>query len=306
MAAPPLLATARHSIVDPRAGSGALAAWARGPGRNYYTQYINVGSADIGVPVLAGSDVNAAYVRKAADTLHHMLFNAQRHNTTVAALARNGVRLVIAGRGDEDKWLKHPEISREFITGLGGGAPWFPSTGVHVSDGMDVLVEEMFHTIQYVAFAPQDVCMYHKAYGDAVSAGLYTSDNSGDEVDGEPVPTVQADEYLAMALKRWLGSTQTPKEYIVPGNSLTEGGPTGRELLQKKDPQAFCLIASKWKADDPWSPDLTMKPWRTNPNRGINAARVASYCRPVMARLAEGCPGPEVTWPTQKRASERL
>lgn len=58
--------------------------------------------------------------------------------------------------------------------------------------------------------------MYHKAYQHAMQLHLYTTDGSASEVDGEPVPTVQADEYLAMALHRWFGSRDGKNEYKVP------------------------------------------------------------------------------------------
>lgn len=58
--------------------------------------------------------------------------------------------------------------------------------------------------------------MYHKAYQHAMQLHLYTTDGSASEVDGEPVPTVQADEYLAMALHRWFGSSDGKNEYKVP------------------------------------------------------------------------------------------
>lgn len=55
--------------------------------------------------------------------------------------------------------------------------------------------------------------MYHKAYQQAMEQQLYTTDDSGSEVDGEPVPTLQADEYLAMAMHRWFGSGDGSEEY---------------------------------------------------------------------------------------------
>lgn len=55
--------------------------------------------------------------------------------------------------------------------------------------------------------------MYHKAYQHAMLERLYTNDGSADEIDGEPVPTLQADEYLAMAMHRWFGSQDGANEY---------------------------------------------------------------------------------------------
>ena len=57
-------------------------------------------------------------------------------------------------QGDEDEndendpWLKHPECSKHFTTGLGGGSPLFPSTGVYQDESQVTLVEELLHTIQ--------------------------------------------------------------------------------------------------------------------------------------------------------------
>ena len=67
------------------------------------------------------------------------------------------------------------------------------------------------------------VCMYHKAYQHAMLKQLYTTDGSAEEVDGEPVPTVQADEYLAMAMHRWFGSGDGEEEYKAMSWKTCEG-----------------------------------------------------------------------------------
>merc|ERR1711971_792905 len=136
-----------------------------------------------------------------------------------------------------------------------------------------MLAEEIFHTIQYCSWRPKQICMYHKAYKAAMERGLYTTDASGPEVDGEPVPTIQADEYMAMALQRWFGSTlEQNKEYFIPGNT---GHQTGREILQKKDPKAFCLLSTLFRADDSWNPDPEELPWRDHPNKVLSVEDVA-------------------------------
>merc|ERR1719362_787066 len=201
-------------------------------------------------------------------------------------LANAGVRILIAG-DDKDSWQRHPEVDRDFESGLGGGAPWFPSTGIQASEPNDVLVEELLHTMQYVVMKPQYVCMYKKAYAHAVKAKMYTTDGSGAEVDGEPVPTVQADEYLAMASQRWFGSSTGLGEYRVLGNDPEA---TGREHLRKADVQAFCLLSRLFRSDDTWNPHSDREPWKTHPNRGMDTVQVAEDCKATLDLLATGCP----------------
>ena len=89
--------------------------------------------------------------QRAAETLRHILLQAISKET-LGHLAHTGVRVLIAGSeaqdGDQDPWLRHPECSRHFTTGLGGGSPLFPSTGVYQDEGQMTIVEELFHTIQ--------------------------------------------------------------------------------------------------------------------------------------------------------------
>ncbi|CAK0821432.1 unnamed protein product [Prorocentrum cordatum] len=153
--------------------------------------------------------------------------------------------------------------------------------------------------------------MYHRAYAHAVSAGLYTTDGSGSEVEGEPVPTVQADEYMAMALHRWFGSGASAHEGagagLVPGNGAAapkraepqgaaEQLRTGRAQLRRLDPRAFCLLAEVFRSDDAWNPEPHKFPWRVNPNFGMAVAEVDTFCQPLLTKLAVGCPSPEVEW----------
>lgn len=294
----PGLWAASTRVVDPRRGEPSLARWALGPARGFYTRFAVVRSprvAELGIPVLAGDDVAVHTVEEAASTLQHLLVEAAVDNSTLEALAQQGVRVLIAGEGN-DAWLFHPEVSRHFVSGLGGGAPWFPSTGIKAGEPANILAEELFHTIQYVAMKPRAVCMYHRAYRDAIRRGLYTTDGSSEEVDGEPVPTVQADEYLAMALQRWLGSNVQPAEYKVPGSGFAAGAKTGREQLRQVDPQAFCLIAQVFRSDDIWNPDPKAEPWRMNPNRGMDLVDVEKLCTPLLECLADGCPANKTEW----------
>ena len=280
---PPLIESA--AVLDPSSGPAELKEWVTGPGRSFYSQYLLVSHPRdplLGLPVLAGPDVSTDFLKKSAATLRHILVEAALSNATLASLARTGIRLLIAARESEEKdtWLSHPEVRRSFTTGLGGASPLFPSTGVRDGEPQALVVEELFHSIQYCAFSPRKVCMYRRAYKHAMEEHLYTTDNSAAEVDGEPVPTVQADEYLAMALHRWLGSDEGPNEYLVPGNTARR---SGRASLQKKDPRAFCILATVFRADDTWDPEHG-EPWASFPNevnRRLNIEDVRAFCAPA-------------------------
>jgi hypothetical protein len=309
MSAPPVVLLG-EKIVDPRTSDNEeLRKWAVGPGKRFYSSYGVISSSrstssnsmSVGIPILAGDDVSKDKLPKYMAAVRHMLFEAAVDNRTLAAaLAQHGVRILIGGK-ELRAWRKHPEVKRHFLTGLGGGAPWFPSTGVLSDETPETLLEELFHTIQYTVMRPSDVCMYHKAYAKGVADGLYTTDGSGKEVDGEPVPTIQADEYLAMALHRWLGSSVGHRdEYKVSGSSSKPGGKTGREYLRESDPQAFCFLSTVFRSDDAWNPNPKKKPWKTNPNRGMDMEEVADFCKPVLSELAAGCPSSSVTWPQMK------
>jgi hypothetical protein len=299
MEAPPVV-DSLNEILDPRAADDTkLREWAQGPALGYYSQYAVVRSSGKkleGVPVLAGNDVSKKKFKEFTSAARHLLVDAAKNASMLTSLARHGVRILVAGtrRG---AWRRHPEVKTHFDTGLGGGAPWFPSTGIQADEESNSLLEEIFHTIQYVVMKPRDVCMYHKAYADAVVKKLYTTDGSGPEDGGEPVPTVQADEYFAMALQRWLGSGEGLKEYRVRGNSDKPRMETGRERLRKLDPQAFCLLAKEFRSDDTWNPRPLAKPWKNNPNRAMNIEEVAGFCEPILATLAKGCPVPDLNWP---------
>lgn len=296
MVAPPLINSDGH-ILDPRHSSNQLLKdWAASAARGFYSQYILVSAPgdDLhGVPILAGPDVSAATVNRVAAAMRHLLLHATTTREPLTQLANAGVRMLIAG-DDGDAWQRHPEVHRKFTTGLGGGAAWFPSTGIQASEPNNVLAEELLHTIQYVVMKPQDVCMYRKAYVQAVEKELYTTDGSGPEVDGEPVPTVQADEYLALAMQRWFGSPMAPGEYLVLGNNYEA---TGREHLRKSDFQAFCLLSRLFRSDDTWNPHSDREPWKRHPNRGMNLVQVAQDCKVTLDRLAVDCPQADVEWP---------
>lgn len=301
--APPLVDTGGQ-LVDPRSTeftSTALGVWASesGPGRGFYSRYVAVLSeADpqVGVAVLAGDDVTAGMVVRHAGTIRHLLFESAVSIGTAAALASANIRVLIGGDNEGavfSSWTRHPEVSTNFLTGLGGGAPWFPSMGITSNEPAKVLAEELFHTIQYTAMSPRQVCSYHNAYAAAVTSGLYTTDNSGEEVDGEPVPTLQADEYLAMAMQRWFGDIDPPGEYGIPGNNA-DG--TGRQHLRAGDPSAFCLLSEVFRSDDSWNPEPLAAPWDRYPNQPIDPNQVASECAPVLASLATGCPAEDVAF----------
>lgn len=308
MPPPPVILTG-DEIIDPRSATDpALQKWANGPGKSFYSSYIVAkapgGSSRVGIPILAGNDVPQGKLYNYAQGVRHFLFEAAVENATwPRLLAQSGVRILIAGRQD-GAWRKHPEVKKDFATGLGGGAPWFPSTGLTTDEPPEALLEELFHTIQYTAMQPRDVCIYHKAYAQGVASKLYTTDHSGPEVDGEPVPTLQADEYLAMAMHRWFGNGGGENdEYKIHGSSSEPGGPTGRENLRKQDPNAFCTLSSMFRSDDTWNPDSDRKPWKANPNRAMDRKEVAGFCQPILTKLAEGCPSKEVVWPRSKLAT---
>lgn len=303
MAPPPLVPGV---AMDPRE-QPALKSWAQDVGRGFYSQHLLIHHPEdqlLGVPLLAGPDVSPDYFHRAARTLRHILLDALSSDT-LSSLAHTGVRVLIAGPndGDEDEndendpWLKHPECSKHFTTGLGGGSPLFPSTGVYQDESQVTLVEELLHTIQYCALSPRSVCMYHKAYQHAMRHHLYTTDGSAEEVDGEPVPTVQADEYLAMAMHRWFGSVDGKNEYKVPGNTADA---TGRQALQEQDPKAFCILSSIFRADDAWNPDETLEPWASHGNRKMDLSEVQRFCKPVLEKLAMGCPKSSISWPSTR------
>merc|ERR1719272_2330125 len=298
MPSPPVIESSVQ-ILDPRkAGDSKLREWALGPGHSFYTQYATVhapGETVEGVPILAGNDVSKKKFTEFVAAARHFLLEAAVDSAILTSLSRNGVRILVAGR-KAGHWRRHPEVNRHFATGLGGGSPWFPSTEItsdSLPEDLEVL-EELFHTIQYVVMRPRDVCMYHKAYAHAVASKLYTTDGSATEVDGEPVPTVQADEHLAMALMRWFGNGGGLNEYRVQGSSSKSGMETGREHLRKHDPQAFCIIAKFFRSDDTWNPTSRAQPWKTNPNRAMDVGEVASFCEPILAEAVIGCPAAEV------------
>lgn len=276
-APPPGLATVgavvdlRQRNVDP-----LLRRW-----RDRYPWYVWYGSAHdpakpgVGVPVIAGPDVPHLNVQRTLAIMNHLLLQTWPREV-LERLANAGVRVLVAG---SDGWQPHPEVLRVPSHGLGGGAPWFPSTGIE-HDEIDMLPEELLHTVQYTAMPPRFVCMYHRAYARAFSKSLYTTDGSTTEVDGEPVPTLQPDEYFAMAANRWLGLDDAPNEYCVKAER--------REIL-RQDPHAFCLLAEYFNASDAWAP------------RGSSRLEIVEVpkqlCRRLLGELAEGCPSEILPWP---------
>jgi len=315
MPAPPVVFSALGRVIDPRKPNSdpALRKWAVDHGRGFYSRYTVVrapsrNSHDTGVSalagtdlrsrthdgqhgfaVLAGDDVHMRDVESKAAALGHFLQSLRP--SYMLPLAMTGVRLLVAGGG----WHHHPEVNRDFESGLGGGAPWFPSTGIEAEEPANLLAEEVFHSVQYIAMSPREVCMYHNAYAIAVEKGLYTTDGSGGEIDGEPVPTVQADEYLAMALQRWLGSHDAPSEYLVPGNNASA---TGRMYLRQLDPPGFCMISLFLRCDDTWNPEQNKEPWRRFPNQGMDEAEVHAFCQPILENLGDNCPPFHLEWPS--------
>jgi len=294
MDAPPVV-DVQGQVVDPRT-QPALKAWATGAGRGVFSRYTAIRTeAGAGLPVLADDGVPEATVAKAAAVAQHMLINATLYKDVLPTFAKYGMRLLLEGGEEMEKsWMRQPEVQRKLATGLGGGAPWFPSTGIMQREEANTLAEELFHTMQYTVMQPRAVCMYHKAYRNAYDAKIYSTDSSGAEIGGEPVPTVQADEYLAMALQRWIGFGGGDDELFVKGN---DADGTGREHLKAKDPNAFCVLSTVFRSDDTWNPEPNLQPWEQHPNKAMDVSEVASFCAPVLTKLGQGCPSESVTWP---------
>jgi hypothetical protein len=313
---PPPPFNSKGNIIDPTfepVSPLMLRDWSRSPdgGNGYYTQYTQIVSKDgsDGVPILAPNDVPVDLVSQAKDIVQNMLVKAARSKDMLHDLSKNNIRVLLSHHNlnteDDDSddcclsWTKHPEVKKRFKTGLGGGAPWFPSTGIE-DDEVNLLIEELFHTIEYTAMSPRLVCMYRKAYKNAMEKKLYLNDGSANEIDGEPVPTVQADEYLAMALHRWFGSNNDSSEYLVPAFDADKGL-NGREILLQYDPFAFCILSVLFSADDPWRPKSSKL---TNPagfprkhyEKGFQR-KIDETCRPVLKELGLGCPANGVTFP---------
>lgn len=197
----------------------------------------------------------------------------------------------------------------KFEDGFGGGAPWFPSTGASLDDFChqgkpeNDLVEELFHTIQYTLLTPRQVCLYHKAYAQAVQKGMYRWDRHL-APNAEPVPTLQADEYLAMALHAWLGvDVSRDGEYTASRGNVA--GETGRQQLLRNDPAAYCILAGIFRADSTWAPCSLAEPWRSFPNQPLrHDARLEALCTKVLHALETGfgppagfCPAKDLMWP---------
>lgn len=315
MKAPPAFGRG-EKIIDPRdakVSPRALQDWSRAAdgGNGFYTQYSRVVSkhGTDGVAVLAPNNVPEHLVRQAVEIVRHLLVEAARSEEMLQALSKKNVRVLLSHHKDKPKdddtddcclsWTKHPEVKRRFKTGLGGGAPWFPSTGIEDNE-VNLLIEELFHTIEYTAMSPRLVCMYHKAYKHAMEKKLYTNDGSAKEIDGEPVPTVQSDEYLAMALHRWFGSNVDASEYLVPAYDK-DRGLNGREELLRHDPSAFCILSVLFSAEDTWRPQSSSQTReagfaRRHYEKGYQR-KIDERCRPVLERLGAGCPSQEVLFP---------
>ena len=205
MSAPPLRAVAGVQAV---ARLPEVAAWARR--YPYYADgwYTSILAGDgVGLPVLAGAATPRERVDFAARVARKFLVDALRE-PAVRALAAAGMRIVVASQTAE--WPQHPEgRSPRRVScgraGLGGGAPWFPTTGVEAETSS--VIEELFHTLQYTVLLPRAVCSYYALYRAAARRRLYTPRFLEGVLDpsepSEPVPTSQADEYFAMAMLRW-------------------------------------------------------------------------------------------------------
>ena len=94
------------------------------------------------------------------------------------------------------EWPQHPEGALAapglvWASGLGGGAPWFPTTGVEAETSS--VIEELFHTLQYTVLPPRAVCSYYALYRAAARRRLYTPRFLEGVLDpsepAEPVPT---------------------------------------------------------------------------------------------------------------------
>ena len=315
---PPMMGV-RSPAVDPRLEPD-LKEWAVIDAKGYYTLYESITSIDgkSSVAVLAPANVDKAKFNDVGRIVNHMLNVAARSDHIIKTLSNNHIRILITHR-DESKhdddsnekpsdqigccpsWIKHPEIERDFITGLGGGAPWFPSTGIE-DEAINPIVEELFHTIQYTSMSPNLVCMYHKAYKHAMEKKLYITDGSGPEIEGEPVPTVQADEYMALANHRWFGTSGNTEEdgdeYSVPKCS-SENKKTSRTHLLEQDPEIFCILSTLWRSDDEWNSPESSHTGEFCKNHAVGGTieEVDLMCVPMLEKLRIGCPLEDVVFP---------
>eukprot|EP00414_Alexandrium_minutum_P001092 CAMPEP_0113822136 /NCGR_PEP_ID=MMETSP0328-20130328/2089_1 /TAXON_ID=39455 /ORGANISM="Alexandrium minutum" /LENGTH=416 /DNA_ID=CAMNT_0000790071 /DNA_START=60 /DNA_END=1305 /DNA_ORIENTATION=- /assembly_acc=CAM_ASM_000350 len=293
--APPILPVNGTIDMTNPSSSEALRDWAtssRGGGGGAYRRYAQVGSV---LPVLGAVGVPEVVIARAVDCVSHFLTSSARNpQRLLAELAGAGARIALAPRTDEpsDAWRGNPEVRADFATGLGGGSRLFPTTGAQVDgscDGWFELMEELFHTIQYVAMPPTEVCLYHMAYREAVEQGRYHPEVL--EQDGEPVPTMQADEYFASAFIAWFGGAPAPKEYPVPHNGP---GGTGRAALLRYDPVVFCLLARRFWANDTWTPCTTGR-LRNFPNQAVPFNQ--TECDTLLSARLASCPAWNATWP---------
>jgi len=288
------------------------------PQSYFYTRYASVCSSESeghtdtvcqGLPILGTPGVSLAAMKEARRTVAHMVLQAPLNpKATIEGLSASKIRVVVGGGQSPKKaWHNNPEIQgrNSFKTGLGGGSPQFPSTGVELDDlclpgssehrVYNALIEELFHSMQYTLMKPRQVCQYHHAYSSAVKNGLYEADKGlARERDGEPVPTVQADEYLASALHAWMGTDTRPEYKASAGNHASS---TGREQLLSADPAAFCILAGMFRADDTWTPCLQAHPWKTHPNKSVKHDQ--AMCKDTLKRLEMehgACPSDDVLW----------
>lgn len=277
----------------------ALQRWATHAkgGAGFYRFYsVAAGS----LPLLAAPGLTEQRLLVAASLLEGLLVESAREpQRLLPALASAGVRVALVARDADDParaWRSNPEVLRDFATGLGGASRLFPTVGAQLDGTCSSwieLLEEVFHTVQYVVLTPREVCLYHLAYGEAVTAGRYRPEEL--EEGGEPVPTLQADEYFAAAFISWMGQTLNLEEYSVAGNGPTG---TGREHLLVADPFAFCLLSNIFLANSSWTP-CDDGPLRDFPNRPVEYD--AEWCSKLLLSKIHQCPNTLTTWPEARR-----
>ena len=280
MSAPPLRAVAGVQAVS---ALPEVAAWARRYpfyADGWYTSIL--ASDGVGLPVLAGAATPRERVDFAARLARIFLVDALRE-PAVRALAAAGTRIVVASKTAE--WPQHPEGALAapglvWASGLGGGAPWFPTTGVEAETSS--VIEELFHTLQYTVLPPRAVCSYYALYRAAARRRLYTPRFLEGVLDpsepAEPVPTSQADEYFAMAMLRWFEiGDGFPDEYNVA---------PGRESLWASDPGAWCLLSTIFR------PEATL-----NGTTLLAAPDRAERCAALLGDAGRACPAAGVAWP---------
>lgn len=290
---PPMFASGDKivSSSDPQLKPWAMS---KDGGAGFYKHYMNMylgDDAKRGVVLLTGGDVNPSALKRLYSTLSGFVHSFRHPTEVMNALAKRGpFKYVLKGN---KPWRSHPEISEHFATGLGGASQQFPSIGCEAADPPADKMEEFFHTVQYTMMSPRQICMYHRAYENSVKHGQYHPEDL--EYHGEPVPTTQADEYLAAAMRVWFGWSGAEEYSVTRITRSVQNLFQIRKELSKEDINAFCILNMFF---DP------MKTWPM-PKLSVHTAAVdlspyTRQCGKVLRDLGSSCPQEGLSWPHMK------